>query len=291
MRITGILWRKRHFIQMDEPLGNDIIIVSVRIEAVLLLVSIVSLHAGGESVSQAVVSSSGTSDLQEKVTRGREALAALLSEADPAPEERALMVEAWRTEELRLERLLRESRAAATPVPSATALDSAAKASIPDTEPTAEEDPVQANIREIEKGIRDFQNSLESLNLTPEQRAVQVEEFHRLNAEVLAELKALRHQAAGQRYAAVEGGDTAASSPRMEVPASDRASYLKTELSRVMRDLSQVDPEARAQYIEAHRTTLDEMSEELSKLTLTPAAADSRTHPESSSGSQSETNQ
>jgi isochorismate hydrolase len=76
---------------------------------VLLLFVTAYCPAGEEAIPSGNVSS-----MEGKITRGREALAATLSESNLTPEERALLVEAWRDEEMRIERQLRTAQ---TPTP------------------------------------------------------------------------------------------------------------------------------------------------------------------------------
>jgi hypothetical protein len=135
-------------------------------------------------------------------------------------------------------------------------------------------DPVFVEIHEIETEIHAFMASLVRSGLTPEQRAIQVERFQEINREALTQLGRLKRQAASHEFKKNPENEAAAGSPPLQQPASERDPAPETEIQRVMRDLSKVDPETRSQYLETHLPTLNAMAKELSQHSITPTQND-----------------
>lgn len=232
------------------------------VSLVFLLGGIATALAGEQDVPPDQASTAPALDFENKIENSRRTFAAELNAAALSPEERAIRVERWQQDQASL---LQQARAVRT-APIRTAAD----VSSPDTVPAAlasletPNDPIFGDILEIEAGIRDFQNSLAIRKLTPEQRAIQVEQFHQINRHALVELANLKRQVAVQSRA-----EEIPATPASAAPMPEETARLKAEIDRVMRDLSQVDPETRAQYFETHAATLKAMMENSS---LVPAA-------------------
>ncbi len=225
-----------------------------------ILISGTAAGAGGQNIPPSPESTPHASELETRIENSRRTLAAELKAADFNPEERAIRIEQWQKEQAPL--LKQAQEAHSTPLrsgnvaPTPTAPVAPVTLEIPD-------DPLLADIQEIEVEIRDFRKSLDTAKLTPEQRAIQVEQFHQINRPVLAELESLKQQAARQDFSVAGAyGEGARAQPTTP----------QSELRRIMRDLAETDPETRAKYIEAHAATLVLMTNAIR------SSSDSRIH-------------
>jgi hypothetical protein len=184
-----------------------------------------------------------------------------LQAADLSPEARAIRVDQWRQDQAPLLKQAREARAVQNRLSDPISTQSQNTPELNDKE--IPKDPILGEIHEIEKGIRVFQKSLRTQNLTPEQRALQVEQFHQINREALEYLATVKRQAAAMPQAEGESAVTLAKDAKDATPIPSEMAPLRAEIDRIMHDLLQVDPETRAKYIETHAPTLKAMGKEL----------------------------
>lgn len=243
-----------------------------RILAAAILPYVMATAYSEETASQdEIESTSGIARMVFQQEKDNKEFAAELESATLSPEERAKRIEQWQIEQDALQKEIKKARRQQV------------RQQSPDPEPAPEEaalqeapsDPVLANIYEIEKDIRSFQKSLGSGKLAAEQRAIQVERFHQINRDTLAELEVLKRNAATQAaHSAAADSPAAPAVPDPSDALPPRAKHLKDELDRVRNALSGVDPETRSQYLETHAAALDGMSKELSQLSRDSGASD-----------------
>lgn len=223
----------------------------------------ISAKAEEMSVPTAAEARADTDRLESIIQTSRKTFIVDLNAAKLSPEERAIRIEQWQKEQAPMLKQAHEARTAllqagkVTPTPAN---------SITPTTLEIQSDPVLKDIQEIEAEIGDFRRSLGTAKLTPEQRAIQVEQFHQINRPALEQLDLMKLQAARQANPSQgKPGDTAGESTNESTNPSGRAGYLNTELKRVAAQLSKIAPEDRANYLETHSATLSAMGKELSE--------------------------
>jgi hypothetical protein len=192
------------------------------------------------------------------------------------PEDRAILFEIWQKEE---EPLQQQAKAARAELAGYDDDDTRAHSPEPPSPApaTITGDPIHADFREIESSIQAFRKSLEARKLTPEQRAVEIEQFQELNGEVLAEMAKLRRQVTFSGAFATSTVDSGTADPDRETIPFIPPSTPESDISRVIRDLSKVDPETRSQYVETHAATLEAMSREADRLSIPPTSIENST--------------
>ena len=110
----------------------------------------------------------------------------------------------------------------------------------------------------MENEILDFRNSLSSIRLNPEQRAIQIEAFLNINREALKQLEEMKWES--QRI----------THPQKQITSKahqhDANSYKPAEVRELESFLTQADtlsPEARAAFLEIHSDRIDNLIKEI----------------------------
>jgi hypothetical protein len=158
------------------------------------------------------------------------------------PEQRAILIEQWRFSQdasgspARAVRLTSPVSAKGT----AAQLDTPAALKVP-----TPDDPLLADIQVTEAEIRDMHRDIETARTTPEQRAIQIEQFTQLNREAFSQLTQLKRQAARNHL-----DKEALSGPAAVGVSSPELSQRQEELRFLYSSLDGLDPEARAIFIE-----------------------------------------
>ena len=196
--------------------------------------------------------------LEEAITSASSEFARQLKLAQLSPEERAIRIERWQRDQGPMIEEARTLRAKASQHLAATTFNSTVP---PVTNAPSPEtgDPLLSEIREIEGEVGVVMRSLEGKNVTAEQRAIQIEQFHQLNRETMHHLESLKRQVALRN--AQESAGIAGTANR-DSDVSDDFALQRAQLWRIMQDLAKIDPESRAKYLEAHGAALESISEE-----------------------------
>lgn len=180
---------------------------------------------------------------------------------DISPEERASRIEQWQIEQEPLVQVIRTERAARLHDSTIPAASRPTGHEVPPDE-AASSDPLLADIHETEAEIKAIHRSIETSLLTPEQRAIQMEQFIRINDRAFAQLQQMKRQVAARSRVDAQASSLPADG-NASVPGQQ--SQLHAEMARIMSELSEVDPETRSGYLEAHSARLTEIGQELLK--------------------------
>jgi hypothetical protein len=226
------------------------------LSSLTLLVALAApLHAqrppAGESTEPTILP-----DPRRDLEQSRARLAGKLDDAKVTPEQRAILIEGWLTEKAALEaQAAKQGRGNnESGNHSATFIETA----IPHAPIPHDATPLQRDIVEMENEILDFRNSLSSIRLNPEQRAIQIEAFLNINREALKQLEEMKWES--QRI----------THPQKQITSKahqhDANSYKPAEVRELESFLTQADtlsPEARAAFLEIHSDRIDNLIKEI----------------------------
>ena len=165
-----------------------------RLVCLFLFGTFIKAVAGEADLSPDPISSATLLEIETLIDNSYKSFTAELNASALNPIERATCIEHWQQEQEPLFSQARDARATVMKQPNGESRGNPAAGTPAALEtPT---DPIQADILEIESGILDFQKSLDTSQITPEQRVNQVEQFLLINRGALAELENLKRHAA-----------------------------------------------------------------------------------------------
>lgn len=204
---------------------------------------VTSVHAQSPALDK-IDEQSIQPELQRDLDQSRARLEERLDAREVSPEQRAILIEAWLSENTALQKNIeqeRQSRASGKP-------ETAAEVAIPHAPIPPDATPLQLDIIEMENEILDFRNYLSQQNLTPEQRASQIESFLSINRQSLAALEKFKNQAAQQ---------VTLSRPATAIRATGSENQARLDqLQSLLQQAESASPEDRAIFIETHKDEL-----------------------------------
>lgn len=202
-------------------------------------------------------------ELKHDLDQSRARLEERLDAGKVSPEQRTILIEAWLSENAALQkRIAQERQSQASEI-----LGTTPEAATPHAPIPPDATPLQRDIIEMENEILDFRNSLSEIQLTHEQRAIQVEAFLAINKDALKELEGLKreHSSDLQSLPAdhqVPSAPSTAETPADVHPASEYTAKL-AQLRDIQTEATKLNPEARAVYLESKIETINRLQHEI----------------------------